>query len=294
MDPFAGVLTFVRTAEARSFSRAAAALGVTTAAVSKAVKRLEDELGVRLLERSSRSVALTREGELFLERSRQAVFFVQGAREALKGAAREPHGALAVTLPFILAPFIVPQLGRLTAQYPRLSLRLSLTDRLARLPEEGIDVAIRMGRLASSSLVSRLLRRTQWVTVGAPLYLAARPALRNPAELVEHNCLRFVGPDGKARPWAFRADGRASTVRVGGNLQVDHGSQLVVAAEAGQGLAQVLDFMVVDALQAGRLVEVLGAFATSGPPIYAVTTPGRAASPNVRAFIRFAVECLRA
>src|SRR5574339_1017760 len=104
-DLFAGVLPFVRTAEEKSFSRAATELGVTTAAVSKAVKKLEDDVGVKLLDRSSRVVALTRAGEVFLERCREAVLNVQGAREAMELANREPQGELAVSLPFILAPF---------------------------------------------------------------------------------------------------------------------------------------------------------------------------------------------
>src|SRR5512139_2490109 len=116
-DLFAGVLPFVRAAEERSFSRAAASLGVTTAAVSKAVRKLEEDLGVKLLDRSSRVVTLTREGEIFLERSRRAVIDVQSAREAMQGTRREPQGELSVTMSFVLAPLVVPQLPRLAARY---------------------------------------------------------------------------------------------------------------------------------------------------------------------------------
>lgn len=292
-DLFAGVLPFVRTAEERSFSRAAADLGVSTAAISKAVKKLEDELGVKLLDRSSRVVALTPAGEVFLERCRAAVLNVQGAREAMQTATREPQGELAVTLPFILAPFVVPNLGRLSAQYPRLSFRLSMTDRLARLADESVDVAIRMGDLESSTLVARLLRRTRWVTVAAPGYLARHPAPRTPAELAGHNALRFVAPDGKPRDWDFREGGRTRTVHVQGNLLIDHGTYLLGAAEAGLGVAQVLDFMVEESIRRGRLVEVLGNHSAPGPRIHALTTPGRAKSTNVVAFIRFLVEAFQ-
>ncbi len=292
-DLFAGVLPFVRTAEKRSFSGAAAALGVSTAAISKAVKRLEDELGVKLLERSSRVVTLTKPGEVFLERCRQAVLSVQGAREAVQDATREPQGELAVTLPFILAPFVVPHLGRLSTQYPRLSFRLSMSDRLARLADERFDVAIRMGKLESSSLVARVLRKTRWVTVSAPSYLARHAAPKAPADLAEHNCLRFVGPDGKPRDWVFREGSRSPTVRIKGNLLIDHGAYLLAAAEAGMGVCQVLDFMVEEPLRLGRLVEVLGAHSAAGPTIYGLTTPGRASATNVRAFMRFLVEAFR-
>ncbi len=288
-DVFAGVVPFVRTAEERSFGRAAASLGISTAAVSKAVRRLEDQLGVKLLDRSSRVVALTREGTAFFDRCRPAVLGVQGARDAMISTRREPQGEIAVTLPFILAPFVVPGLARLGMQHPRLAFRLHVTDRLARLADESYDVAIRMGELEASSNVSRLLRRTRWITVASPAYLARRPAPRTPAELVDHNCLRFVAPDGRARDWVFR-DGH---VQVHGNLLIDQGAELLVAARTGMGVCQILDFMAPGAVRAGELVEVLADHATDGPSIHALATSSRTRSPNVRAFIGFLIDEFR-
>jgi DNA-binding transcriptional LysR family regulator len=293
-DLFSGVLPFVRAAEERSFGRAAASLGITTAAVSKAVRRLEEDLDVKLLDRSSRVVTLTREGEVFLERCRRAVLDVQGAREAMQGTRREPQGELAVTLPFVLAPLVVPQLARLGVQYPRLSFRLQLSDRITRLADENYDVAIRMGELAASSLVTRLLRRTRWVTVAAPSYLARRPAPKRVADLAEHNCLRFLAPNGKARDWSFVEDSRPIDVAVEGNLVIDHGTSLLAAAAAGMGLCQVLDFMVQRELRDGQLVEVLAGAAADGPSVHALATSGRARSANVRTFMRFLVDAFRA
>ncbi|MBX3229313.1 MAG: LysR family transcriptional regulator [Labilithrix sp.] len=292
-DLFAGILPFVRTAEEKSFGRAAVSLGVTTAAVSKAVRKLEEDLGVKLLDRTSRAVTLTKDGAVFLERCREAVLGVQGARDAMSSARREPHGELGVTLPFILAPFVIPNLPRLAAQYPRLSFRLQITDRVARLPDPHHDVAIRMGALASSSLVARLLRKTRWTTVGAPAYLTRRPAPRSLADLAAHNCLRFVSPDGKPRDWSFVDGAAPRTVPVRGNVLVDHGAHLLAAAEAGMGLCQVLDFMTERSLKEGALVEVLAPFAAEGPSIHAVATPARASSVNVRAFLRFLVDVFR-
>jgi DNA-binding transcriptional LysR family regulator len=289
-DLFAGVLPFVRAAEERSFGRAAQSLGITTAAVSKAVRRLEDDLGVKLLDRSSRVVTITKEGEIFLERCRQAVLSVQGAREAMRSTRREPHGEIGVTMPVILAPFVVPSLPRLAAQYPRLSFQLHMSDRVARLGDESYDVAIRMGALPASSLIARALRKTRWVTVGSPSYLARRPAPKSPGDLAAHNCLRFVGPDGKPRPWSFLEKSRAITVQPRGNLLIDHGGHMLSAAEAGMGLCQVLDFMVDDALRSGALVEVLPGIAAAGPNIHALATAARAGSANVRAFVQFLVE----
>jgi LysR family transcriptional regulator for bpeEF and oprC len=291
-DLFSGVLPFVRTAEERSFGRAAASLGVTTAAVSKAVRKLEDDLGVRLLDRSSRVVSLTREGEEFLERCRQAVLGVQGAREAIQDARREPQGEISVTLPFILAPFVLASLPRLAALHPRLAYRLEVTDRVARLGVASYDVAVRMGALEDSTLVSRLLRRTRWVTVASPSYLATRPEPRRPEDLAQHNCLRFVGPNGKPVAWSFADGGRAVALAVKGNLVVDHGGSLLAAAQAGLGICQVLDFMIGDAVREGALVEVLAPLSAKGPSVHALATPGRAASANVRAFFRFLADAL--
>jgi DNA-binding transcriptional LysR family regulator len=288
-DLFAGVLPFVRTAEERSFGRAAASLGITTAAVSKAISKLEGDLGVKLLDRSSRKVALTREGAIFLERCQHAVLGVQGAREAMQEARREPQGELAVTLPFILAPFVVTDLVRLSTQYPRLSFRLHVSDRMARLADESYDVAIRVGELAAPSQVSRLLRKTRWVTVASPSYLRRAPAPTTPAELVAHDCLRFVGSNGKPRAWEFSDGDRAVT----GSLLVDHGEYLLGAAISGMGICQVLDFMVAEPVRDGALVEVLADHATDGPGIHAIATASRARSASVRAFIRFLVEAFR-
>jgi DNA-binding transcriptional LysR family regulator len=292
-DLFAGVIPFVHTAEARSFRRAAEHLGVTPAAVSKAVAKLEDDLGVRLLLRSSRKVSLTPEGDEFLQRCREAIAGVQGAREVVARAGRAPHGEVALTLPYILAPLIVPSLGELGARYPKLIFRLQLTDRLSRMIEEGIDVAVRIGELEDSSLVKRLLRRTRWITLAAPTYLARHPAPASPADLARHNCLRFVAPNGRPRDWTFGGDGVARTVRVEGNLLTDQGGSLLDAAIAGMGVCQVLDFMIGDALRDGRLIEILPGWAADGPPVHALCLPGRERSPNGRALLEFLVTIFK-
>lgn len=289
-DLFSGVLPFVRCAERKSFSKAAADLGVTTAAVSKAIKKLEEDLGVGLFDRSSRSVELTRAGQVFLDRCRAAVLGVQGARDAVHASKSEPQGELAVTMSAILADMVVPKLPRLSAQYPRLTFRLNMSDRLVRLADESIDVAIRMGELEDSSLVTRLLRRTQWLTLGAPSYFATRPPPKTPNDIAEHNCLRFIGPSGKPRNWTFAEGNRSFRVKTDGNITIDNGTHLLRAAEAGMGLVQALDFMTEPAVRDGRLVEVLNAYAAPGPKIQAIATRARASSANVRAFVRFLVD----
>jgi DNA-binding transcriptional LysR family regulator len=291
-DLFTGVLPFFHTAQERSFRRAAERLGVTPAAVSKAVLRLEEELGVKLLVRTSRTVSLTPEGSAFLERCREAILSVQTGRELLTQARKAPRGELRVTLPFILGNLVVPRMATLSARYPELSFRVAMTDRPLRLAEEGVDVAVRIGVPADSGLIGRHLRDSRWVTVGAPTYVARRGPPSHPGDLAGHNCLHFVAPDGRPREWTFLepASGEARPTRVEGNFSIDHGEHLLAAAVSGLGLCQVLDFMVEEHLREGRLVEVLASYSAAGPPIYALCTAERRRSPNVTAFLAFLAE----
>ena len=174
MDLFSGVLHFVHAAEQRSFRGAAARLGISAAAVSKAVAKLEEELGVRLLARTSRHVSLTAEGELFLARCREAVSQVELARELVTRAQREPRGRLRLSVPLIVGRHITSTLARFSARYPAVTLNVSYSDRPVALVEENVDVAIRMGELDDSSMVSRK-------TVHHALDHGREPAVPRPA-----------------------------------------------------------------------------------------------------------------
>jgi len=134
------------------------------------------------------------------------------------------------------------------------------------------------------------LRKTRWLTLASPSYLARCPAPKTPADLAKHNCLRFVAPNGKPRELTFTDGARTTVVRTNGNLLVDQGSLLLAAAESGMGVCQVLDFMIDERVRSGALVEVLSGFSAKGPSVHALSTPARATSANVRAFLRFAVD----
>ncbi|QSQ26025.1 LysR family transcriptional regulator [Pyxidicoccus parkwayensis] len=295
MDLFAGVVPFVHVAEEASFRKAAARLGVTTAAVSKAVRKLEEDVGVRLLERTSRQVALTPEGIEFLERAREAVAQVRAARETVARAQRAPRGPLTVSLTHILAPVVLPRLARLQARYPQLTLHIRMDDRFSRMVDEHIDVALRVGELEDSSLVARRLLSTRWVTLASPAYLARHGTPAHPDELARHPCLKFVDPRGMAREWLFRREpgGRPETVRTRTGMDVNHGPALLDLAEAGAGPCQVLDFMLDARARDGRLVEVLAAHSAEGPPVHALCLPGWQSVPRVQALLKLLSEELR-
>ena len=279
-DLFTGVLPFVRTAEAASFRRAGERLGVTTAAVSKAVARLEERLGVKLLVRTSRSVRLTPEGRIYLDRCQQAVASLQAARELVAESLQEPRGEVRLTLSPVLGGIVVGALPHLLARHPHLEARIHTTDRLSRLAEESLDVAVRLGGQADSALIGRTLLRPRWRTVAAPALLARHGTPQVPADLERIPGVRFVGPSGRVTPWTF-ADGARPEIT--GPLVADSGEQVVHAALAGVGVAHVLDFMVADAVREGKLVPILDHLSTLGPTIWAASTPERARTPNVRA-----------
>jgi DNA-binding transcriptional LysR family regulator len=291
-DLFSGVLPFFHAAEERSFRKAAERLSVTPAAVSKAVLKLEETLGVKLLVRTSRTVALTPEGATFLERCREAIGSLQAGRELVSASRRLPKGPVHASLPFILGRIVGTDLPRIAARYPNLDFRLTFTDRLVKLADESIDVAVRIGTLQDSSLVARQLRTSRWVTVAAPSYLSRRGTPAEPGQLGVHDCLQFMTPQGKPRALTFHEPRSGETLVKGltPRLLVDQGDVMLSAAVGGLGICQVLDFMVQGHLERGELVELLAEYAAPGPPITALTTPERSRSANVKAFMAFLVE----
>ncbi|HLT38421.1 MAG TPA: LysR family transcriptional regulator [Enhygromyxa sp.] len=294
-EPFSGVLSFTAVAEARSFKLAAERLGVSSAAVSKAVARLEHELGVRLLDRTTRRVEPTAEGALYLEHCRGALEQLRLGRERLEQTRSVAAGELTVALPFILGRHLVARLPRFSARYPQVRVALRLSDRISRLVDEQIDVAIRIGALADSTAIARKLGETRWVTVAAPAYLARRGTPQRPEQLIDHDCVVFHSPRGVEVGWQF-VDGPRSRQgrewRVSARINLDQGQLLVDAAVAGLGIVQVFSYMVSDELERGELVEVLGEHACAGPPIHALCKPGQQGVAKVRALLDFLVEQL--
>lgn len=282
---FRGVIPFVAVAQDKSFRAAATRLGISAAAVSKSITALEAQLGMTLFLRGARAVALTREGEQLLAGAQAAVAAMGGAREAMDSARRVPEGELIISAPFVLTTLLASGMSLLAARYPRLSLRVLITDRLSRLKEEQVDIALRVGAMADSTLIARRLRGTALVTVAAPSYLARKGAPRSVAEIAQHDCLVLTAPDGRPRPWLFRDAVQPMPAR----MLVDAAPMLMDALNAGLGIGQLFDFMAEPLLREGRLVQLLPESAAEGPPIHAVCAPGRRASPRIRAaFTAFA------
>lgn len=293
---FSGVLPFVIVAEERSFRRAAEKLGVTVAATSKAVRQLETVLGVRLFERTSRSVGLTREGEIFFGRARDAVALMRSARELARDSQLEPRGPFTLSLPVILSRRVMPACARLAQRYPALTLHLRFTDQRVRFTEDSVEAAIRLGPLGDKDAVAQLLFPARWVTAGSPAYLARHGTPRCPSDLQNHRCLKFVTHRGMVEDWTFREKLDETAGQATGMpavLDSNHGDALIDAAIAGLGLTQVFDFMATEALREGRLVEVLSDWSCVASKVHLVYPASRRMSPRVRAVLEPLKEELR-
>jgi DNA-binding transcriptional LysR family regulator len=280
-----GLIAFAETVRRGSFAAAARELGLTPSAVAKSVARLEDDLGLRLLHRTTRELGLTSDGRDLFQRCRRIVDEIDALQGDAEGARGEPAGTLRVSAPITFGKrVLVPILARLLARHPRLALDLSLSDRFVDLAREGFDAAVRVGRLDDATLVAHAFAQQRMVVCASPAYLEAHGRIAAPADLPAHRCVVFRLPtSGRVLPWQFVVNGQPLAVAPGSAIAINDGEAMVVAALAGAGMVQVPDNMADDALRAGTLVEVLKAFRPPAQPISLVYPTGRQTTPRLRA-----------
>jgi len=280
---------FVKVAERLSFVRAAAELGITQSGVSNAISRLEDQIGTRLLARTTRRVSLTEHGAAYFERCRQALAEIEEAEAVLKAAQLKPSGNLRIDMPVSFGRLkVLPLLGPFQQRYPDIKLRVTLNNRYIDLIEEGVDVSVRLGQLHDSSLIARRLSGAQFSVVGSPRYFAKFGRPKRPDDLVDHNCLAFTFQDTRlAREWRFVQAGVEKRFTPAGNMSFSDGSAVCDAACAGYGLAQLQDYFADALIAKGALVSVLDKFKPNVEPIWLVYPQTRHLTPKVRAFVDF-------
>jgi LysR family transcriptional regulator for bpeEF and oprC len=294
VDSFTQIEAFTQVVAARSFSRAAEHLGVTPSAVSRAVAALEKRLGVRLLNRTTRSLSVTEEGGAFYARSLAILADLQDAERSVARARATPRGKLRVDAPLALGEqLLAPALPEFLRRYPEVSVDLSLRDQYIDPIGEGIDVTLRMGKLSASDLVARKLGRVRLVVAGAPAYLSryGRPA--TPNDLTGHKCLAYL-LRGNPIPWRFRKrDGATFVASVNSQLTAASGEVLRRAAVAGAGLVYLFEYSIISDVTAGLLEVVLADHVLPPVPVYALHTQARQPALKIRAFIDFAAQLFR-
>ncbi|QCN99325.1 LysR family transcriptional regulator [Azospirillum argentinense] len=287
MDSLNGFVVFVQVAETRSFVAAGRLLGVSASAVGKSVARLEEKLGVRLFHRSTRSVTLTAEGTLFLERSRRILAEIEAAELELSQASAVPRGRLRVSLPLV-SSLVLPVLGEFMRAYPEIELDLDFTDRMVDVIEEGFDAVVRTGEPADSRLSARRLGNFRLLLVASPDYLARRGTPQTPADLRRHACLHYRFPNsGKLETWALRQAPGEPELQLPTSMICNNIETRVCFALQGLGIAYLPDFAIRDLLADGRLEPVLADHVERTGVFHVLWPASKHPSPKVRALVDF-------
>ncbi|MEH6419629.1 LysR family transcriptional regulator [Pseudomonas sp. CGJS7] len=292
MDRIADLTLFLRVLDLGSISAAARSLDLSVAVASQRLKRLERDLGVRLLHRTTRQLHATAEGMALAERGRALIEELEGLTSDLRQSGSQPSGVLRVTTSASFGRmYISPLLPEFQRRYPAVRLSVNLNDERLDLIASGMDLAIRIGPLDDSSLVARKLADNRRVLAASPEYLRRHGAPRVPEDLTDHECLLLVGTQGRMEYWRVVDEaGHQSTVRVNGRLESNFGEVLRDAALAGLGIAHFSAWHVHEDLRAGRLVEVLPGYRLPDTAINAVMPQRRFVPLRVRAFVDFVAE----
>lgn len=284
MDRLDALNTFVSVAELRGFASAARRLGLSRPAVTRQVASLEAWLGTRLLQRTTRKVALTDAGARFLERVRRILSDLAEAEDVARADRSKPTGRLVVSAPHLFGRLhVAPAMCAYLARYPAVVGELMLADRLVNLVEEGVDLAVRIGQLADSSLVMRLVGHTRRVVVASPGYLSRRGTPRRPVDLERHDLIQFTGVSPGAE-WRFVRKRGEVRAPLSPRFLTNSADAAIAHAERDGGLTMVLAYQVVDLLREGRLRVVLQGFEPAPLPIQLIYPSSRLLSAKVKAF----------
>jgi DNA-binding transcriptional LysR family regulator len=297
-DPkvLSGVNVLAAVMKAGSFVKAADALGLTQSAVSHAIARLEARLGIRLIQRTTRSVSLTAEGRRFYEEVEPLLAGIDDAISSASGSSIAVRGHFRINMdPFFSRLLLAPKLGTFLSQYPELSLELVTRESLGDLVKDGFDLAVRFGEPQSSSLVARKLLDTRIITVAAPCYIAMYGRPKKPKDLTAHNCIQFRDPlSGRPFKWEFHRGAKVISVNTSGRLLLTEVGTMLNACLAGVGIAQVMALGVEDLIREGLLIDLFPEWGDERFPLYALY-PSRTLPPaKQRVFLDFVLDLARA
>jgi DNA-binding transcriptional LysR family regulator len=290
LNNFGDIVAFVRVVEARSFVAAAESLGLSSSAISKAVTRLEERLGARLLNRTTRALSLTELGSAYYDRCREAMGKLEDAESDLAEARGTPRGRLRIDMPLALGRnFIVPAMPRFLEQYPEISVHLSMNDQKVDLIQEGFDAAVRLGRLDDSSLIARKVATLRGVTCASPDFIERIGLPKTPEDLDPKHCIGlFRIGTGTPREWIFRKQEAMHVVLPSGRLSLSDPETAAAAAVSGAGFVRLLDFNVEVQIATGLLQPVLADWNEGATwPVSVVYPQNRQPTAKLKAFMEF-------
>jgi DNA-binding transcriptional LysR family regulator len=290
-----GVSVLIAVVEGGSFTLAAEALGITQPAVSRAIARLEARIGVRLLDRTTRSLTLTAEGRRLYQETSPLLSSIADAVTVASGSSSTVRGRLRVNMdPLFSSLLLAPRLGHFLDRYPEVSLELLTRPELGDLVAEGFDLAVRFGEPRSSSLVARKLLETRIVTVAAPSYLAKHGRPENLADLTKHHCLQFRDSNtNQPFEWEFHRKRKIVPIKTTGRLLLSDAYTFLEACVAGAGIAQVLALSIQTQLDRGELIELFPDWPDEKFPLFALYPSRHLPPAKLRAFLDFILEIAR-
>lgn len=293
MDKLYAMEAFIKIVDAGSITAAAEALEVSQPSMVRTLAALERELGVRLLNRTTRRMSLTDEGRDYYERSRQIVAAVDDAQQSLSARRAAPRGRLRIASSVSFGRrFVAPVVAEFLAAHPELNIELLLLDRIVDLVEEGIDLAVRVARLPDSSMIAHAIGDTRRVVVASPAFIKAVGLPKSPAELRGARCVSFTGVVATGS-WSFGADRKPLQVPVKSVFVSNQIDAAIHACVEGTGFGRFLDYHVLEQIQGGKLLRVLQKFESTAIPASIVYPSSRQQSANVRSFVEFAQPRLR-
>ena len=286
---YGDLASFVAVAEALSFRRASVRLGLSPSALSHAIRELEARLGARLLNRTTRSVALTDAGQALFDRLRPAFTDIAGAVESVRAYHDRPSGTVRINLPKLAAHRVLaPAFGRFARAYPEVRLEVTVDDGLTDIVAGGFDAGVRPGeRLQRDMVAVRITPDLRTAVIGSPAYLAVRPLPLTPEDLQHHACINYRWSGGALYRWPFEREGKAFDVQVEGPLTLNDTDLILAAALDGVGLACLLEDRVAEDLAAGRLVRVLEDYSPTFPGFFLYYAGRRQTPPALRTLIDF-------
>lgn len=284
MDRMTSMTTFVKVVEAGGFAAAARKLDMSPSTVTGHVQALEERLGIRLLNRSTRKLSLTEVGQAYYDRTVQILSDLDEVDSMAQALQSTPRGRLRLNASISAPPLLAPVIAEFTALHPDVTVSIDMSDRMVDLVEEGFDLAIRLVPVPDSSLIVRRVGSFRLLVCGAPDYLSRRGIPRHPSDLSTHNCMGFAQSPWSSE-WRFTEHGDEVKVQVSGNLETNSANALRLAAVHGQGLAMMPSFLVADEIRSGRLTPLLAEFSPNEFPISAIYPHRHHLSAKVRSFL---------